>query len=255
MFHGAPASSFQTVGFRSAIAHFDAVIVHSEFSKRRAVEQGWLAEDKIHVIPHGSLEYYRSLSSAQQSPPAGESTILFFGNLKAYKGVDILIRAFAQLPHSLVSSTRLVIAGKPMMDVTGIQQLSHELGIDGRITWRLGHVQEADVPELFQAATVVALPYREIDQSGVLMTAVAFEKPVVASQVGGIAETIRDGVHGYLVQPEDVSGLTAALTAVLNNPQRRLAMEKAVGDLRKGVLGWDNIAMKTIKLYAELLRG
>jgi glycogen(starch) synthase len=88
----------------------------------------------------------------------------------------------------------------------------------------------------------------------VLMTAVAFEKAVVASQVGGIAETIQSGTHGYLVQPGDVSGLTTALSAVLSNPQRRTSMEQAMGGLRKGALSWDNIATQTIQLYARLRR-
>jgi len=95
----------------------------------------------------------------------------------------------------------------------------------------------------------VALPYRAIDQSGVLMTAVAFGKAIVASRTGGFPEVIRDGVQGILVAPGNVLELAAALQDLLANPARRQAMEQATRHLARTELSWTNSAQKTVAIY------
>jgi glycosyltransferase involved in cell wall biosynthesis len=98
------------------------------------------------------------------------------------------------------------------------------------------------------------LPYREIDQSGVLMTAIAFDKPIIASRIGGLAETIQDGVHGRLFPAGDVPALTAALQEILAHPERRRYMGKAVRELRESI-SWENSADRTMKMYEQFLSG
>jgi glycosyltransferase involved in cell wall biosynthesis len=139
------------------------------------------------------------------------------------------------------------------MDVEPLRQLSRDLGIDSRVDWMLRPIAESEVPALFRSADAVVLPYREIDQSGVLMTAIAFGKPVLATRVGGIPEIIQDGVHGYLVEAEDVAALAHAADCLLSCKERRLEMESAVRALCKGSLGWSSIASKTLDLYRHVL--
>jgi glycosyltransferase involved in cell wall biosynthesis len=254
LFHGSPTSRLQGLGFSSVLRYFSAVIVHTEFSKNKAVELGWCRPEQVHVVPHGVLECHDLPTSTRMIPVGEEQTILFFGALRSYKGVDFLIRAFAQLPATLLASTRLVIAGKPGMDPSELYQLARSLGVDHRITWRLRFIRDEEIPDLFRQATLVALPYREIDQSGVLMTAVAFGKPIVASRIGGIPEVIRDGVHGRLVEVGDVNGLATALGKLLLDPEQRERMQKALALLCTGSLAWENCASRTISLYKHVLR-
>ncbi len=260
LFHGSPTSRLQGFGFRSALRHFSAVIVHTEFSRNKIFEQGWCDPDKVHVVPHGVLECHQEQVGGQSAPAEhykqaeAEQTILFFGHVRVYKGVDLLIRAFAQLPPALLANTRLVIAGKPGIDAPDLRQLAQSLGVDHRITWHLRFVPDKEIPEFFGQASVVALPYRDIDQSGVLMTAIAFEKPIVASRIGGIPEVIQDGVHGRLVEPGDFNGLSAALSELLREPERREAMRKALGTLRTGPLAWNSCASRTMGIYEQLVR-
>ncbi len=174
---------------------------------------------------------------------------MFFGNIETYKGLDVLIRAFALLPSDLKARTQLLVAGSPNTDIAALQKLARDLGIDGRIVWKLGYVNEEQVPELFRSATIVALPYRAIDQSGVLMTAVAFGKAIVASRTGGFPEVIKNGVHGILVTPGDVQDLAKALQDLLANPARRQAMEQATRHMATTELSWAASAQKTIALY------
>lgn len=249
VFHGG-ATSLHGLGFHSALANFDAAIAHTQYSKRRAIDQQWFSENKINVIPHGALTHYRALSTIRSST-RGENVVLFFGSIKHYKGVDILIRAFAQLPADILNTATLHIMGNPGADTASLQQLAQNLGINRCIKWDLRFVEEYEIPPAFMEADAVVLPYREIDQSGVLLTAVAFDKAIIASNVGGIGETIRDGVHGYLVPPCDVASLTSALGSVLRDPERRSSMETAVAALREE-LSWKKIARKTINLYRSL---
>jgi glycosyltransferase involved in cell wall biosynthesis len=251
LFHGV-VSRWRGLGFVSALKQFDAVIVHSEFSRHRVVERGWIDESRIHIVPHGVLDYYCGLSN-DRADRRSTKNLLFFGNLHPYKGVDILLRAFARLSPAVAKNVRLVIAGRPEMNVEPLRQLSRELKIEGQVNWILRPILESEVPEFFRAATAVVLPYREIDQSGVLMTAIAFGKAVLATHVGGIPEIIRDGVHGYLVAPGDVQGLALAADRLLSSGERRKSMEAAVRDLRNGKLAWPNIASRTLEIYRHVV--
>jgi glycosyltransferase involved in cell wall biosynthesis len=254
LYHGAASSRLQGLGLNSIFKCFDAIIAHTEYSKNRINAKRLIAPEAVAVIPHGVLDYYRSLGhNTENRCAAANPTILFFGNIKPYKGLDILLRAFHALPLSTRKSSRLVIAGRPHCDMRALRKLSQDLGIDSQVTWKLRFMEEPDVADLFRSATVVALPYREIDQSGVLMTAIAFETPVVASRLEGFQETIKDGVHGYLVPPGEVSSLATALDRILTSPDQAGRMRQELRILRNGKLSWDHCAKETLKVYARVI--
>jgi glycosyltransferase involved in cell wall biosynthesis len=245
---------FQDFRRTAILRHFQAIIVHSEFTKRQLVGMDGVPADRIHVIPHAVLDYYLSLDGSGAAPVfSSNQTVMFFGNIEAYKGLDVLIQAFALLPEELLARTQLLVAGSPNTDVASLQKLARDLGIDQRMVWKLGYIREEEVPQLFRSATIVALPYRAIDQSGVLMTAVAFGKAIVASRTGGFPEVITDGVNGILVTPGGVPELAAALQSLLANPGRRQAMEHATSDLARTELSWARSAQKTVALYETVL--
>ncbi len=250
-FHG-NVSRWQTVRRRTAFEDFSAVIVHGACSRMRILEQGWIAPERLHLIPHGVLSYYRSLPTVPVAPAREEKVILFFGSIERYKGLDALIEAFALLPTELRQNTRLLVAGKPGIDMSAIRARAKVLGVDHRIRWELRYLEEDEIPRLFEAATLVALPYTEIDQSGVLMTALAFSKPVVTSRIGGFAETITDGVHGRLTAPGDIPALADALKSVLLDKAGQKAMQAAIADLSCGALSWDSISQQTLEMYSRL---
>jgi glycosyltransferase involved in cell wall biosynthesis len=250
-FHG-NVSRWQTLTARSAFAEFSAVIVHAAFSQARILERGLVAPEKLHLIPHGVLSYYRSLAPARFTADREKQVILFFGSIEPYKGLDILIEAFALLPADLRNATRLLVAGKPGIDMAPIRKRAQTLGVDQNIQWELRYLEEEEIPQLFDDATLVALPYTDIDQSGVLMTALAFGKPVVASRIGGIAETLVDGVHGRLTPPGDIPALAAALESVLIDKDKQKAMQAAIGHLSRGALSWDSISQKTLEVYSHI---
>ena len=258
VFHGAPTSRLQGMGFDAAVRLFDFLIVHTEYSRRRVLEHGWADEARVTVIPHGVLDYYRGAGDPAATPvPSrdGDLSLLFFGSLKPYKGIDVLVDAMGRLPDEARRRVRLVVAGSPGMDVAPLRAAAASGGVADRIEWRLGHVAEDEVGALFRRADAVVLPYREIDQSGVLLTAIAMRRPIVASNVGGIPETVRDGEQALLVPPGDPEALARAITRLVTDDALRARHEAALDRLAEGPLAWATIAGRTAALYAALARG
>ena len=253
-FHGT-GKGIQARGFQQACRQFDHLIAHTEYTRGEAVSRMGLDPSIVGVIPHGVFDYYRQSLSYGTSLEIGMLEVLFFGVLKEYKGLDLLIRAFASLPETVRRRTRLRVAGYPSVSAQPYQLLAHELGIAESVVWDLRFVPESEVASVFVRATIVCLPYKDVDQSGVLLTALAFAKPIVASRIGGFPETIQDGVHGYLVQPGSVSELAAALGRVLEDEGLRQRMGESVRRLADTTLSWREIGRATADLYDRMVAG
>lgn len=175
-----------------------------------------------------------------------EKLVLFFGNLSPYKGADVLIEAFNQLDPAL--NARLLIAGRCRS--TELRDALHrQIAASphrARIEWQEGYIAEADVAPLFHAADALAMPYRHIDQSGVVFMALATGLRVVASDVGSLRDYLPDG-FGRVVPPEDAPALAAGIELVLLN--RQSADESA--DFARRYL-WSETVKPMLPAYARL---
>lgn len=216
----------------------DRVVVHSGAGRDELTAAG-VDPDRVAVIPHPVFA-----SSAQEPSPPNGTTLLFFGLLRAYKGLDVLIRALPQIPGA-----RVVIAGDPLDPVEPLQRLAHDQGVAGRIEWRLGFLPDAEIAKLLAEAAAVVLPYRRADSSGVLATALGHGRPVVVSDVGGLAESVRAYGAGRAVPPDDPSALAEACRALLDDLEP--AYEGALA--ARGALGWDAAAEAHERLYGSIV--
>jgi starch synthase len=222
----------------------DRVIVHAEAIKRQMVDGLGTPAAKIHVIPIGAYDLYRTWLSADVQEQ--EQTVLFFGRIWEYKGLQHLIEA-EPLITSQVPGARIVIAGQgepfekyEQMMVNRDRFVVHNTYIPARL-----------IARLFQEASVVALPYVEASQSAVLAIACAFGKPVVATAVGGIPEVVDHGETGYLVPPRDPESLAEAIVALLRDPDLRKRMGRRALEKAASELSWSNIARKTMQVYRK----
>jgi glycosyltransferase involved in cell wall biosynthesis len=249
-FNGSPNEAVQAIGADSIFAAFDHLIVHTEAGKRLLSARG-LPAGRISVIAHGTLRLPEG-GSPRGTGTGGEQVILAFGKIKPYKGIDLLIEAFAALPPALRAAVRLRIVGEPFMPIEPLQRQAAARGVAERIDWDLRYVHDEEIGGIVAAADILAFPYRQIDASGVLMAALPYGKPIVASAMGAFAELLRDGVHGRLVAPGDVAALTAALAGLIAEPARARAMGEAVRDIAELVPGWREIGERTVALYARL---
>jgi glycosyltransferase involved in cell wall biosynthesis len=134
--------------------------------------------------------------------------LLFFGLVRRYKGLDILLRAFARIAQQLDAT--LLVVGEFYEDRGPYDRLINELGIGERVRVTDRYVANEEVEKYFKACDLVVLPYREATQSGIVQTAYSFEKPVVVTRVGGLPDVVTDGKTGYVVEPDDPEALASA---------------------------------------------
>lgn len=232
----------QLAAQRRLYRRMDAVVVHSEHGAARLRDELGLDPALVHVIPHGAFHHLAELPG--EAAPSDRPVVLFFGLLRPYKGVDVLLDAWRQVD----ADAELWIVGMPRMDVEPLRAAAPP-----GVRWVPRYVQDAELAATFRAADVVVLPYREIDQSGVLFTALAFGRPLVLSAVGGFPEVAATGA-AELVPPGDAGALAATLTALLADPERRARLGAAAraAAAPDGEYGWDAIAQRTLALYRKL---
>jgi glycosyltransferase involved in cell wall biosynthesis len=251
-FNGNPRSALQAAGAIKIMSSFDRLIVHTEAAAQRLRSYGMRAEQVVRV-PHGPLEGstppVRRAARDEQAPV----TVLLFGRIKHYKGTDLLLRAAAEMRRDLLARTRIRVVGQPFIDLAPLHELVANAGISDYVQIEPRFVSDQEVSELLGAADIVALPYREIDASGVLMTAISAGVPIVATRVGLFAELLQDGVHGKLIDVEDHTALARALEALVESRELRETMGTQVRALRDALPTWNSIAQQTTSLYEALV--
>jgi glycosyltransferase involved in cell wall biosynthesis len=239
---------------RRLLESFDAVVVHTEGAAERLRGEAGVDPELVHVIPHGPLDYLTRLPAERPLSPELAAVegpvVLFFGLLRPYKGIDTLLEAFARLD---VPGAELWIAGMPRMPVEPLHELAARA--PGTVRFMTRFITDDEIPALMRRADVLALPYREIEQSGVLYTGLAFGKPMVLGDVGGFAELARRHGAARLVTPGDPDALAGALGELLADPAARDELSAATARAIEGEFGWDAIAARTVDLYRRIGAG
>jgi glycosyltransferase involved in cell wall biosynthesis len=257
-YNGSPRSYLQRLSAVAIMGRFDRLIVHTRVAEQRLSEYG-LAADKIRLIPHGPMSVAPVLenesAAAVSKQPGSPVEILLFGRIKPYKGADILVRAAAAMRPEVVRQCKIRIIGKPFMDLEPLEREIREADISEYVRIEPRFVAESEVGQLLAATDIIALPYREIDASGVLMSCLSAGVPVVASRIGLFAEMLVDGKHGRLINVGDYRALAGALEELVVNPELRARMGAAVKQLRAEMPSWASIAEMTLNLYRELTDG
>jgi glycosyltransferase involved in cell wall biosynthesis len=245
-----PSSRTGRTAQRMLLSHFDAVVSHSEHGATRLRDEVGLDPERVHVIPHGAFDYLTRLPHELPLPDelaaAEGPVILFFGLLRSYKGIDVLLEAFRE-----VEGAELWIAGMPRMPVEPLFEAAARAG--GTVRFVPRFVSDPEIPAYFRRADLVVLPYRKIEQSGVLYTALAFGKPLVLSAVGGLTEVAERDRAARLVPPGDPEALAATLNELVADPGARARLGAAATAAASGPYAWDAIGAQTLDLYRELL--
>ena len=232
------------------LARMDAVVVHTEHGAKRLTADFGVDPAKLEVIPHGAFDYLTRQPDEQPLPEKlGEvegPVILAFGLVRPYKGTDVLLRAFAE-----VEGAELWIVGMSRMSMEPLHELAARA--PGRVRFIDRFVTDPEIPAYMRRADVVALPYRNIEQSGVLYTALAFGRPLVLSDVGGFPEIAAQSA-ARTVPPEDPAALAVALRELIADPAERDRLAAGALEAATGRYSWDRIGRDTKSLYERLLR-
>jgi glycosyltransferase involved in cell wall biosynthesis len=226
---------------RAVYSAFDRIVVHTHSGAEQLARFG-VAPERVARIPHGTFD---APPAAEIAAPTGR-TLLFFGLIRDYKGLDVLVRALADVPGA-----RLVVAGDPLEPIEPIRALAEELGVAGRVDWRLGYLPEEEVEALMREATLAVFPYRSGESaSGALATALGHRRPVVVTDVLG--EAVEEYGAGLVVPRDAPAALAAAIRRLLDDPAELEQAYEGTEAARRG-LSWNAIAEAHEQLYSGLL--
>jgi glycosyltransferase involved in cell wall biosynthesis len=202
--------------------------------------------EKFNFIPFSVLDIFREFKAIRKE--AYYSDLLFFGRISPYKGIKYLIKAIEDL-HSKGIKVKTIIAGqgKIYFDTSRLKEL--DILLINR------YIPNSELVSLISDTKVVICPYTDATQSGVVMTAFAFNKPVIASNLGNFPEVIKDGITGFLVKPKDTDELASKISFFLNSPGLLNSMSNNINLLAtSGEYSWTHITEKTIRLYSSVLQ-
>lgn len=231
----------------------DAVVVHSKHGRDVLIDTLEVDAAKVHVIPHGVFEHLTEVEDAKPLPPefaaVTRPVVLQFGLMRPYKGIDLMLEGFAAADPD----AELWLVGAARMDTEPLKALARDLGIADRVRWLERFVGDDELGAFFTRADVVALPYRQIDQSGVLFTALAFGKPLLLTRVGGFSEIADEHGAALAVAPDDLTAIARGLSELLGHAATRAQLAAASSRLAEGEFSWDAIAARTLALYDSLV--
>ena len=201
-------------GSRALLRAVDAVVVHSEAGRSRLVAEAGVDPARVHVIPHGAFEHLDRAARRDAACPGGPRRAPGRAVLRPRAPVQGSRPAGGGVCRARPTTRCCSWSGMPRTPIEPLERRARELGIAERVRFVPRFVPDEELPSYFRRADVVALPYREIDQSGVLYTALAFGSPLLLSAVGGFPEIAARGA-ARLVEPGSVESLRAGLVELL----------------------------------------
>jgi glycosyltransferase involved in cell wall biosynthesis len=178
-------------------------------------------------------------------------TVLFFGRLSLYKGLDVFYEA-ATLIADRLNGVRFVVAGLPVEGYTPPPAPALARGSVVEVIDR--YLSNTDAAALFRSAAVVVCPYRDATQSGVVLSAFAFGVPVIATTVGGLPEYVVDHRTGLLIPPDNATALADAVIRVLQEPGLSATLQRGIRDAAANELHWGRTADALLGVYTAVSR-
>lgn len=243
---------------RRLLSEADIVIAHNEVSKCELLSKISLPISKIRVVPMGNfLDSITNLPEKNISRKTNglshdDKVILFFGQIKKVKGLDILLRSLPEvIKHH--PNLKLVIAGKVWKDDFSIyEKIIQENNIEANVISHIGYIPDEDVANYYRAADLVVLPYRKIYQSAVLIMAMSYKVPVLTSNIAGMTEIIADGKNGYIFESEDEKSLSSRLIDIFLNTKQLKYIGNEGFNTAKNDYDWNKVGLMTSEIYREL---
>ena len=237
----------------SVLSLADEYVVHSKYNRDLFLEET-KTKKIVNVIPHGVINIEKSkLSREILKKKYGFSNknkiILFFGNIRDYKGLDILLESLKYIKDK---NFKLIVAGKPWNDFERYFSLIEKYNLTNKIKLFLEFNSDKKVAELFKMSDLTVFPYKEFEaSSGAGTLALNFERSIIVTNVGGLPELVKD--KNCIVKPNNPKDLAKAIIRILKDKELQKKLEQDSAQLAKK-FNWDKIAEETISLYRKLLK-
>lgn len=233
------------------------VVVHNQYSKKelqKAINTDLLKTLNIHVIPHGNFiqtvnKIDKSLARASIGLNDGDEIVMFFGQIKEVKGLELLINGFAELikqkPH-----TKLLIAGKPWKNTfEKYDELIQKHNINENVIKHIKFIPDDLLESYYCSADIIVLPYKKIYQSGVLLFAMSLGAVTVCSDLPAMREVVKDGENGYLTDCYNPKALCKTLIDALES-NSDLVSKNAI-ECMEQEFNWEVIAKEHLEIFIK----
>jgi glycosyltransferase involved in cell wall biosynthesis len=242
----------------------DRIIVHTPKMKDELCSLFHISPEKIVIIRHGInnrvLRMGATKEEARRKLDIGSSahTILFFGQIDKYKGIETLINAAALLIKKDPSAL-LIIAGKPKRQsnyISELKEYASKMLPGENLKLRFQFIPIDEVETYFAAADCLALPYKRIFQSGVVFLAYRFGMPIIATDVGSFREDVINGTTGFICNPDDAEDMAAKLQLFFTSDlflQREETRARII-EFAEKKYSWIDISRQTFDVYASLTK-
>ena len=233
------------------VRHTDGFVALSE-SVVRDIDRFDKSNKPKTFSPHPVYDHYGELHGKDEACerlglPTENEYMLFFGLVRAYKGLDLLLDAFGMVKESL-PDLRLLVAGEFYEDEEKYRKQIAENGLEDKVVVHNEFIADDDLQYWFSAADLIVQPYKSATQSGVTQVAFHFEKPMLVTNVGGLGEIVHHGKMGYTVEPK-AEAIAEALTDFYTQ-QRELPFTEYVRK-EKDKYTWDKLTKKFMEIYEE----
>lgn len=202
-----------------------------------------ISEERVYM---SRLGIYTHLLDTKPVRPALKDYVLFVGKINTHKGVDVLCKAMQEV-HKSYPELKLVVAGSGKMYFD-----TEPYTKEGFLHLHNHYLSDAELAGFISHSLFVVCPYIDATQSGVIMSAFALGKPVIATATGGLPEMVKDGRHGLIVPPRDSEALAVAIQSLVGMPERLDEMHSSImEDYHHGVNSWHDIASQYLKVYSN----
>lgn len=225
----------------------DNYIVHTISTRNEVVKEYNVLLDKLEVIPHGIFKPNYAINSC---PSKRGNSIVMFGYNDQYKGADILIEALKYLPENISAALNVTIAGRTSDDY--LEQLqSKASGLN--VTFIPSFIPDQELYKIIDESDYLALPYRRISQSGVLLLSLYFKKPLLISNLPSFVETLVGFTPDMFFESENPHSLAQLITRFVEG---KIDVSKEIETIERlnHIYSWDNVAQKTITLYQCIVK-
>lgn len=225
----------------------DEFIVHNKFSYQQLVAK-LNNGNNVSIVPHG--DYLNFVSCLPYSSKLNSKfKLLFFGQIKEVKGLEVLLKAIHILNKN-ISDVSLTIAGKPWgTDKEKYLNLIDEYKLKNNIVTNFNYIPNEEVASYFKACDLVVLPYKKIYQSGVLLLTMSYGRAALCSDLDAFKEIIEDNKSGYLFKSEDEQDLANKLLEIYKNKSNIAVVRDNANQLLKTTYNWNTIGALTKTIY------
>jgi glycosyltransferase involved in cell wall biosynthesis len=244
--------------YRRAYSMANALICHGKDTHTELNREFGIPANKIWVIPHGPLFEEKPELSPRQARtelglPVQEPLVLCLGVISEYKGVPFLLDAWRKLVES-GGNGRLLIAGTgDARLLSSIREKVSADGLEASVDLWLRFIPVEKLSLFYQAADILVYPYKACTTSGALLTGMNYGKAIIATKLPFFCENLRDGENAFLVDYGDVNGLAYCLRILVDRPEERDRVTRALQEQVAQTVSWQEIAKATRTCYERIL--